>query len=117
VRQCGRDAPLSQRLNNPKALLLDTLSATFRKLCARAGVACNPAFAGAYDFTRQNDFAALMAQFVRDLPERGLVMCHPGFVDDTLIALDPLTHQREREHAYLASDDFSRLLAANRITL
>jgi predicted glycoside hydrolase/deacetylase ChbG (UPF0249 family) len=117
VRQCGRDAPLSQRLNNPKALLLDTLSATFRKLCARAGVACNPAFAGAYDFTRQNEFAALMAQFIRDLPERGLVMCHPGFVDDTLIALDPLTHQREREHAYLASDDFPRLLAANRITL
>ncbi|KQW21152.1 hypothetical protein ASC80_13590 [Afipia sp. Root123D2] len=117
VRQCGRDAPLGKRLNNPKALLLDTLSATFRKLSAGSGVASNPAFAGAYDFTRQNDFAALMAQFIRDLPERGLVMCHPGFVDDTLIALDPLTHQREREHAYLASDDFPHLLAAHRITL
>ena len=51
------------------------------------------------------------------MPERGLVMCHPGFVDETLIALDPLTDQREREHAYLASDEFPRLLAANHVTL
>jgi predicted glycoside hydrolase/deacetylase ChbG (UPF0249 family) len=117
VRQCGRDAPLAQRLGNPKALLLDTLSATFRKRCARAGVRCNPAFAGAYDFTRQSDFAALMAQFLRDLPEGALVMCHPGFVDDTLVALDPFTGQREREYAFLNGDDFPRLLAANNITL
>jgi predicted glycoside hydrolase/deacetylase ChbG (UPF0249 family) len=117
VRQCGRDAPLAQRLGNPKALLLDTLSATFRKRCARAGVRCNPAFAGAYDFTKQSDFAALMAQFLRDLPEGALVMCHPGFVDDTLVALDPFTDQREREYAFLNGDDFPRLLAANNITL
>jgi predicted glycoside hydrolase/deacetylase ChbG (UPF0249 family) len=117
VRQCGRDAPLAQRLGNPKALLLDTLSATFRKHSAHAGVRCNPAFAGAYDFTKQSDFAALMAQFLRGLPESGLVMCHPGFVDDTLVALDPFTDQREREYAFLMSDDFPRLLAANNITL
>jgi predicted glycoside hydrolase/deacetylase ChbG (UPF0249 family) len=36
----------------------------------------------------------------------GLVMCHPGFVDETLISLDPLTTQREREHAFLAGEDF-----------
>ena len=117
VRQCGREAPLARRLDNPKALLLDTLSATFRKRCARAGVRCNPAFAGAYDFTRQSDFAALMAQFLRGLPAGALVMCHPGFIDDMLIALDPLTGQREREYAFLMSDDFPRLLEANALTL
>ena len=117
VRQCGRDTPLAQRLDNPKALLLDTLSATFRKRCARAGVRCNPALAGAYDFTRQSDFAALMAQFLRGLPAGALVMCHPGFIDDMLIALDPLTGQREREYAFLMSDDFPRLLEANALTL
>ncbi|WP_458758052.1 ChbG/HpnK family deacetylase [Afipia sp. TerB] len=117
VRQCGRDAPLAQRLDNPKALLLDTLSATFQKRCARAGIRTNPAFAGAYDFTKQGDFAALMSQFLRGLPDGALVMCHPGFVDDTLVALDPLTDQREREYAFLMSDDFPRLLAANNLTL
>ena len=117
VRQCGRDAPLMQRLGNPKALLLDTLSAAFRKRCARNGIRCNPAFAGAYDFTKQNDFAELMAQFLRGLPDGGLVMCHPGFVDEALVALDPLTDQREREYAFLMSDHFPRLLAANHLTL
>ena len=42
------------------------------------------------------------------LPDGGLVMCHPGFVDETLVSLDPLTKQREVEHAYLAGEHFPR---------
>jgi predicted glycoside hydrolase/deacetylase ChbG (UPF0249 family) len=117
VRQSGRMQPLSQRLNMPKALLLDTLSASLRKRAARAGIAFNPGFAGAYDFTRQADFATLMAGFLDGLPNGGLVMCHPGHVDDVLIGLDPFTDQRAREYAFLASDDFSRLLDTNKVTL
>jgi predicted glycoside hydrolase/deacetylase ChbG (UPF0249 family) len=45
------------------------------------------------------------------------VMCHPGFVDQTLENLDPLTTQREAEHAFLASDRFPTLLVANKVTL
>ena len=37
--------------------------------------------------------------------------------DETLVNLDPLTTQREHEHAFLASDGFPRLLAANNVTL
>lgn len=117
VRQGGRNQPLAQRLGQPKALLLDTLSAQFRKRAARAGIAFNPAFAGAYDFSRSPDFGALMRQFLDPLPDGGLVMCHPGFVDDVLVSLDPLTTQREHEHAYLAGEDFPRLLEMNKITL
>jgi chitin disaccharide deacetylase len=117
VRQSGRIQPLSQRLNMPKALLLDMLSASFRKRAARAGIAFNPGFAGAYDFTGPADFATLMAGFLDGLPDGGLVMCHPGHVDDVLISLDPFTDQRAREYAFLASDDFSRLLDTNKVTL
>ena len=35
-------------------------------------------------------------------------MCHPGFVDDTLVGLDPLTDQREHEHAFLGGRAISR---------
>jgi len=117
VRQGGRNLPLAKRFNAPKALLLDTLSAQFRKRAARANIAFNTAFAGAYDFSRKPDFGALMQQFLDGLPDGGLVMCHPGFVDETLVSLDPLTHQREQEHAFLASEDFPALLAANKVTL
>jgi predicted glycoside hydrolase/deacetylase ChbG (UPF0249 family) len=117
VRQGGRHQPLAQRLGSPKALLLDILSARFRRGAARAKVAFNPAFAGAYDFSKAPDFGELMRQFIEGLPEGGLIMCHPGFVDDTLVRLDPLTDQREREYEFLAGDGFARLLAANNVTL
>jgi predicted glycoside hydrolase/deacetylase ChbG (UPF0249 family) len=117
VRQSGRIQPLAQRLDAPKALLLDMLSARFRQRALRASVPFNPGFAGAYDFNRQNDFGALMAGFLQGLPDGGLVMCHPGHVDDVLVELDPFTDQREREYQFLAGDDFPRLLAANNVTL
>jgi predicted glycoside hydrolase/deacetylase ChbG (UPF0249 family) len=117
VRQGGRSQPLARRLGMPKALFLDVLSAQFRRRAARADIAFNPAFAGAYNFSQQPDFSALMRQFLDGLPEDGLVMCHPGFVDETLISLDPLTVQREREHAFLGGEHFPRLLAANNVTL
>jgi predicted glycoside hydrolase/deacetylase ChbG (UPF0249 family) len=117
VRQGGRELPLAQRLGAPKALVLDILSAQFRKRASRAGIAFNPGFAGAYDFSKGSDFGALMGQFLDGLPEGGLVMCHPGFVDDMLVSLDPLTDQREREYAFLAGEHFPPLLALNKVTL
>jgi predicted glycoside hydrolase/deacetylase ChbG (UPF0249 family) len=123
VRQGGRRKPLAGLLGAPgplrapKALVLDVLSARFRKRATVAGIPFNSAFAGAYDFSKAPDFAVLMAEFLDGLPDGGLVMCHPGFVDKTLESLDPFTSQREAEHAYLASDRFQALLAANKVTL
>ncbi|ANW04312.1 ChbG/HpnK family deacetylase [Bradyrhizobium icense] len=114
VRQGGR---LKPSLDAPKALVLDILSAQFRKRATHAKIPFNPAFAGAYDFSKESDFGALMGKFLEGLPESGLVMCHPGFVDETLESLDPLTTQREVEHAFLAGDRFPTLLAANKVTL
>jgi chitin disaccharide deacetylase len=117
VRQGGRHQKLFQRLGSPKAVVLDLLSAQFRRRAAQAGIAFNPGFAGAYDFTGRPDFGDLMRRFLDGLPEGGLIMCHPGFVDDTLESLDPLTTQREHEHAFIGGEEFPRLLAANKVTL
>ena len=51
-----------------------------------AGLATNPAFAGAYDFTAKAEFAATFPRFLAGLPDGGLIMCHPGFVDAELEA-------------------------------
>jgi predicted glycoside hydrolase/deacetylase ChbG (UPF0249 family) len=117
ARQAGRTGPLAQRLAEPKALVLDLLSAQFRNRAARAGIPVNPAFAGAYDFSKKADFGRLMRGFLKGLPEQAVIMCHPGFVDDILVSLDPFTDQREREHAFLAGEEFPALLAENRMTL
>lgn len=117
IRQCGRDRPWVQRLDSPKAFVLDVLSTQFRKRAAHTGLTFNPAFAGAYDFSKEPDFGALMRQFLQGMPEAGVVMCHPGVVDDVLISLDPLTVQREREYEFLRGEHFLPLLAANEVSL
>jgi len=114
VRQCRR----SVRHGGPaKALLLDWLSNRFRRQAATAGLATNPGFAGAYDFTRVQDFGLLITGFLHGLPDGGLVMCHPGHVDQTLRDLDPFTDQREREWDWLGSEAFEATLTSQGVTL
>lgn len=115
VRQCGR-ARSARRLRNRKALALDVLSVGLRRKASRLGLATNPAFAGAYDFNK-GDFAALFPRFLAGLPDGGLVMCHPGFVDAELERLDSLTRQREREYAYFNSEQFPKALQAHGVAL
>lgn len=117
VRQCGRGGARPGRFRNAKSLMLDVLSKGFRETATRSGLTFNPAFAGAYHFTKKADFAKLFERFLLRLPDGGLIMCHPAFVDSTLIALDPLTHQRKNEYDWLMSDNFPKLLAAHNVTL
>ena len=117
LRQCGRAVPLSQRWRDPKGLLLDILSRRLRARSAACGIPTNPAFAGTYDFRRKGDYDTLFASFLESLPDGGLVMCHPGFVDAELQRLDDFVAMREQEYAFLAGERFLRLLAAHDMAL
>ncbi len=116
IRQCGRPRAAGRR-NSRKELMLDVLSSGFRRKARQLGVATNPAFAGAYDFDAAPDFAAVFPRFLAGMPDGGLIMCHPGFVDAELKRLDSLTDQREREFAYFNSGDFPRVLREHGVAL
>ena len=105
------------RFADRKGIFLDLLSRSFRRRAAALGLRTNPAFAGTYEFADEADFRTLFPRFLDRLPDGGLVMCHPGFVDAQLQRLDPLTTLREREYAFLASETFPALLAAHGVTL
>jgi predicted glycoside hydrolase/deacetylase ChbG (UPF0249 family) len=111
LRQCGRAASARKSLADPKGYILDALSARLRRLAAKRGVRTNPAFAGTYSFRPEADFGKLFAQFLDGLPDGGLLMCHPGKVDQELRKLDPLTDLREREYAFFLGERFPQLLA------
>jgi len=117
IRQCGRAAPARKKLSDPKALVLDRLSARLRRLAASEGLATNPAFAGTYAFRPRADYAKLFPQFLDGLPDGGVVMCHPGKVDAELRRLDPLTDLREREYAFFRDQGFPRQLAERGVVL
>jgi predicted glycoside hydrolase/deacetylase ChbG (UPF0249 family) len=117
VRQCGRGAPLIRKVADYKGFFLDLLSRDFQRRACAAGLRTNPAFAGTYEFHDDADFAQLFPRFLDRLGDGSVVMCHPGFVDDQLQRLDPLTTLREREYAFLAGDSFPGVLAAHGVGL
>ena len=117
ARQCGSIRRLSQRLTDPKGLLIDYFSREFRARAVRHGVTTNPAFAGTYTYRLDADFPRMFPQFLEGMPEGGLIMCHPGHVDHELMRLDPLTLLREKEYDYFAGDAFPADLAAAGVRL
>ena len=83
-----------------KAITLSSLSMGFGRAAKRAGFEVNDGFSGVTDFTA----AAVSADFAaacRALGSRHMVMCHPGFVDDELVRLDPVTERRQGEFDFL----------------
>jgi hypothetical protein len=116
VRQCGRARPV-RRLHESKALTLDILSVAFRRKARQLGIAFNPSFAGTYSFSAKANFPKLFPRFLSGLPDGGLVMCHPGFVDAELKALDSLTTLREHEFAFFSSEAFPKVLADHGVAL
>jgi predicted glycoside hydrolase/deacetylase ChbG (UPF0249 family) len=117
LRQCGRAVPLSRRWRDPKGLALDLMSARLAARSARRGIATNPAFAGTYNFRRNVPYEALFALFLDHLPDGGLVMCHPGFVEPELRRLDDFLAMREVEHDFFAGERFPQLLASHSFAL
>jgi predicted glycoside hydrolase/deacetylase ChbG (UPF0249 family) len=117
VRQCGRTLAGHRALDDRKGFLLEVLSRGFRRRAAALGVRTNPAFAGTYTFRDQADFATTFPHFLDGLPDGSVVMCHPGFVDQELQKLDPLTTLREQEYAFFAQDTFPSLLARHGVAL
>jgi hypothetical protein len=117
VRQCGPAPGRNWWQVDRKGLVLDVLSRRFRRRARAAGVPTNPAFAGTYDFRPEANFAALFANFLADIPDAGVVMCHPGVVDAELVRLDPLTSLREREYEFFGSEGFPAMLANHGVAL
>lgn len=86
-----------------KALVIAGLAAGFRGAALRRGFRVNRGFSGVSPFDPARDFAADLHRFLIRPGPAHLVMCHPGFVDDELVRLDPVVATRPVEHAALAA--------------
>jgi predicted glycoside hydrolase/deacetylase ChbG (UPF0249 family) len=95
-----------------KAMFLSLLSVPLRREIARRALPANDSFRGAHAFDPAVDYGTLFPRFLAGRARRPLVMCHPGFVDARLRAIDAVTDQRRREYDYLASERFRADLEA-----
>lgn len=85
-----------------KALTVTALTRGHRRVWRAAGLPTNDSFAGFSNFTPGTDFAAEMNASFTQAQARHLVMCHPGYPDDTLRARDSLVERREEERRALS---------------
>lgn len=86
-----------------KATALSGLSFGFARAVRAAGFATNDTFGGVTDFRPEDAHEDLRLSMLR--PGRlHLVMCHPGFPDAELAALDPVTSRRRSEYDALMQD-------------
>lgn len=88
--------------NADKALKVAGLTAGFAGAATRRGHVVNNGFAGYSNFMA-GAYAKGFPTYLKAMGPRHLVMCHPGYVDDALRALDPVVETREEELRYLTS--------------
>ncbi|MBS4083122.1 MAG: ChbG/HpnK family deacetylase [Rhizobiales bacterium] len=106
VRQCAPARKSALISADNKTRVIGTLSLGLERLAKRAGLGVNPSFSGAYEFAGKERFSDLFPRFLDELTDGGVVMVHPGMIDDVLRARDKLVERREEEYSLLASEAF-----------
>lgn len=88
-----------------KALFIAGLTRGFAVPLTAAGFVTNIGFSGVSSFDVKAPFGTELARFFAVPGRRHLVMCHPGYSDAALAALDPHTARRRQElDAIMAAD-------------
>ncbi|MDX8528141.1 ChbG/HpnK family deacetylase [Mesorhizobium sp. MSK_1335] len=93
-----------------KIAAIATLARGFNRSMQRAGFSVMTPLLGIYDWRQPEKFAPTLRAAIDNLPEQGVFMCHPGHVDETLRARDPMQGVREVEFAVLSSEGFGASL-------
>ncbi|MFC1456227.1 ChbG/HpnK family deacetylase [Microvirga arabica] len=110
-------AILRRPIGRSKALVVKSLARGFAKAAHAAGFETNKGFSGFAPLDLSVSAESVFEEAFSTLGPRPLVMCHPGYVDEELRALDPAVESRLAELEYLKSDAFDDLLAERRLRL
>jgi predicted glycoside hydrolase/deacetylase ChbG (UPF0249 family) len=87
-----------------KGRVLRVLCRGFFRQSQQRGFALPQSFGGLYSLQPQADFASLIQRWLHELPDRSLIMCHPGLQAED--PDDPINASRAGEFRYLMSDAF-----------
>jgi len=119
VRYCTRPVAdiLAAGVAVPRTLVIAGLGRAWARLGRAAGVPGNRHFAGVRGAAERRPFGEQLKAWLTTARPGTLIMCHPGSVEEALIAADPLTTPREGEYAFLAGDGLPRLLAETNAVL
>lgn len=108
---------LRRPIGRSKALAVKSLAQGFARSADAAGFRTNKGFSGFAPLDLSVPAVRVFEEAFSTLGPRPVVMCHPGYVDEELRALDPAVESRVAELKYLKSDTFGELLASRRLKL
>lgn len=92
-----------------KGLVLSWLVAGFGDAARRAGLVVNDSFGGVTEFAPEAAARDLTASLEAPTGHLHIAMCHPGYPDAELAAIDPVTTRRRTEYdALLAMDGLAQ---------
>lgn len=92
-----------------KEWIIDCAGArSFKRLLVERNIPHNDSFSGIYDLTKAREYAVYFPQFVNQVEDKGLIMCHPGLVNNSP-DWDTIASFRVFEHQYLISDQISNV--------
>ena len=97
-----------------KALALRIMSYGFVSQAYKKQLPITQAFAGLYSLNAEADFPALLHEWMDQIANGGLIMCHPGQAD---AGSSGLALTRQREFNYLKSNLFAERLEQQRVKL
>jgi predicted glycoside hydrolase/deacetylase ChbG (UPF0249 family) len=110
------EAILRRKIEIKKAIAVAWLARGFADEAAKRGFRTNRGFSGFSNF-RTKSYATDFTRYISSPGQSHLVMCHPGYVDDELQQLDPVTHSRSRELEFLLSSQFDFCLTQHGMSL
>lgn len=110
-------AILRRPIGRSKALVVKSLAQGFARSAQGAGFQTNKGFSGFAPLDLSVPAARIFEAAFSTLGACPVVMCHPGYVDDELCALDPAVESRVEELEYLKSDAFRALLEERELRL
>ncbi|MBM6592420.1 ChbG/HpnK family deacetylase [Microvirga pudoricolor] len=108
---------LKRAVSAGKALTVQALASGFRREAEVAGFETNRGFSGFSPLEDETDAGLVIRAAFERVGPKPLIMCHPGYVDDELRALDPVVESRAAERAFLASFGFEKFLSGKGFAL
>lgn len=87
-----------------KAMAVAALAAGFGFMARRQGFPVNSGFSGFSAFDANRMYAIELASALRFTAHRHITMCHPGYPDPEIAALDPVVERRGQELETLRSE-------------
>ena len=95
-----------------KSLVIQLLQTGFHRQALSRGFTLNRHFAGIYNFADADQYASMMQDWLANLPDNTLMMCHPARFEHAAMN-DSMDQARQREYEFFASETFTTLLNAN----